>query len=64
MTPADRVIADAIAAVIAAAVTDHVAGSTPDQADAAGHAAVRELRRLGWHITPLPTPTTHAPEDR
>lgn len=56
-TPADRVIADAVAAVIAAAIADRVDYLLPSEATQAGHAAVRELRRLGWHITALPTPT-------
>jgi hypothetical protein len=49
-----RQICDAVEAVIAAAIEDVVA-EYPDATPAAqAHAAVRALRRLGWHITAAP----------
>jgi hypothetical protein len=66
VTPAARVIADAVAAVIRARVTavldDHMPGLDPATAvviaTEASRQAVRDLRRDGWHITALPQPTT------
>lgn len=49
-----RQICDAVEAVIAAAIED-VLAEYPDATPAAqAHAAVRALRRLGWHITAAP----------
>lgn len=65
MTPADRVIADAVAAVISARITAALDEQLPGidartaalVAREAGQAAVRDLRRDGWHITALPINT-------
>jgi hypothetical protein len=71
-TPAGRLIADAVAAVIAARVTaaldEHCPGLDPRTAaliaDVAGTTSVRDLRRDGWHINALPTPTHPEAYDR
>ncbi|BBB00597.1 hypothetical protein RVR_10596 [Actinacidiphila reveromycinica] len=66
MTPADRVIADAVAAVIAARIAAALlryglpTTETAETADTEARQAVRDLRRDGWHITALPI--THHPE--
>lgn len=67
MTPADRLIADAVAAVIAARITAALLhygvtlGDTADTAASQARQAVADLRRDGWHITALPT---HPTENR
>lgn len=61
---AHQVIADAVAAIIAARIAAALAefGIPPDiaarSADAEAAHAVRDLSRDGWHITALPLPTT------
>lgn len=69
MTPADRIIADAVAAVIGArlqTVLNGLPGVDPATAAViaaqAAKGAVRDLRRDGWHITALP-PAHHTPEE-
>lgn len=49
-TRAHQVIADAVAAVITAAIEEH--RNAP--ADVQARHAVRALQRDGWHITPTP----------
>jgi len=65
LTPADRLIADAVAAVIRARITATLDEHMPEiDARTAAHIAtdaarqaVADLRRDGWHITALPTNT-------
>lgn len=58
MSRAQAVIADAVAAVIAAAITAHLnreaSRVTPEEAHQAARAAVAALARDGWHITARP----------
>lgn len=68
MTRAQAVIADAVAAVIAAqlqtALNEDLPRITEAQAKGAAAAAVRALQRDGWHITahPSPLPPSNPPE--
>lgn len=65
MTRASAIVADAVSAVIAARIAAALrhyglpAADTAEIAAQEGLAAVRDLRRDGWHITALPVPASH-----